>query len=168
MKTNATQAPLARARMRGRRPRTFVFGSIPAGLMVTLLAAQYLTGEAVNLFVHAPLLPFAAAQPMTAATVLRVALTLGRDGVLLGTHVLLGVAIGAIALVAVVLAALSGSARVLAWSVVSAVAVVISGVAGMTFVMGGQHAGASATMAAGFLVAFAASFLQLLASRRCH
>ncbi len=127
-------------------------GAGAAVAMLAVLSAQFLLGMGVNLTVH------------VAHARLGVGSMMGdmRGQPLLMIHMLLGMLTAVLALIAVVGAAASARAAVTLPAAVGLVAVLVAGYGGIRFLLTGSN-GASFTMAAGFVVAYAAYFVELVA-----
>lgn len=128
-----------------------------AALMVAVLSLQFLLGMGVNLTVHVAHARFGFGSMMSVM----------RGKPLLMVHMMLGMLTAALALVAAVAAGVSGRTVVAASGVVGFLAVLVAGYGGIRFLLSGGAA-ASFTMAAGFLVAYAAYFIELVALVRLH
>lgn len=122
-----------------------------ATTILALLTAQFLLGMAVNLTVHAPHARFAVGSMMAVM----------RGQPLLMIHMMIGMLV---ALLALLLALIATSAR-RPGTAISAICglagVLVAGYGGIRFLLSGGN-GASFTMATGFLVAYAAYFIELL------
>lgn len=127
---------------------------ITAMLVLGVLAVQFLLGMDVNLFVHLPDPGYSVGMG-------------GMMGVMAGSpalmvHMLLGILLAILGLVAVLTAATTGRTGVLVSSVVGALGIVVAGLGGIRFLMYGQGTVASFVMAVGFLVALLAFVFELL------
>lgn len=119
--------------------------------MLGLLGVQFLLGMAVNLYAQ-----LAAAGGGMAAMM--------RSGPLVVTHMMLGMLLGAGALLAVALAVPYGRQAV-GCAAVGLVGIVVAGLGGLLFLMDGQSNGASYLMAVGFLVAVAGYVAEIVEAR---
>lgn len=128
-----------------------------AALMVAVLSVQFMLGIGVNLTVHVAHARFGFGSMMS---------VMGGKPLLM-VHMMLGMLTAALALVAAVAAAVSGKTSVAASGVVGLLAVLVAGYGGIRFLLSGGNA-ASFTMATGFLVAYAAYFIELVALVRIH
>lgn len=126
-----------------------------AAAMVAVLSVQFLLGMGVNLTVHVAHAHFGIGSMMAVM----------RGQPLLMVHMMIGMLTAALALVAAVTAATSARAGVTVPAVVGLVAVLVAGYGGIRFLLTGGNT-ASFTMAAGFVVAYAAYFVELIALAR--
>lgn len=126
-----------------------------AAVMVALLSVQFLLGMGVNLTAHVPRARFGLGSMMG---------VMG-GGPLLMAHLWLGMLTAVAAVVTAVAAALTARAGVAVPGAAGLAAVLVAGYGGIRFLVTGGNA-ASFTMAAGFLIAYAAYFLQLVAVMR--
>lgn len=122
-----------------------------AAAMVVVLSVQFLLGMGVNLGVQVEHARFGLGSMMAAMY--------GKP--LLMVHMMLGMFTAALAVAAAVAAALSGRAGAATSGIVGLLAVLVAGYGGVRFLLSGSDA-ASFTMAAGFVVAYAAFFVELL------
>lgn len=125
--------------------------------MLTILSLQFILGMYLNLYVSIPSYP--SFGPMGSRMLAMMALGLRRPWVMV--HLVMGVLILGLALAIVAGSALTRADGARARAVVGALAVSVAAYGGMTFLMAGQHNGASFLMAAGWLAAFLA-YLSLI------
>ena len=123
--------------------------------MVAVLSVQFLLGMGVNLTVHVAHARFGVGSMMAVM----------RGQPLLMVHMMLGMLTAVLAVVAAATAATSARAGVTVPAVVGLLAVLVAGYGGIRFLLTGGNA-ASFTMAAGFVVAYAAYFVELVALAR--
>lgn len=128
-----------------------------AALTVAVLSLQFLLGMGVNLTVHVAHAGFSMGSMMSAMG--------GKP--LLMVHMMLGMLTAVLALVAAVSAAVSGRTTAAVLGAVGLLAVLVAGYGGIRFLLSGGNL-ASFTMAAGFLVAYAAYFIELIVLVRLH
>lgn len=128
------------------------FVSVIAVTMILLLTIQFLLGMGVNLTVHVS----------HANSGFGSMMTIMRGSPLLMIHMMLGIFSAAVALVALVATRSGTSAILLASGVVGLVAVLVAGYGGIRFLIGGGSA-SSFIMATGFIFAYAAYFVQVIA-----
>ena len=122
-----------------------------AAAMVGVLTVQFLLGIGVNLTVHVPHAHFGVGSMMAAM----------RGQPLLMVHMMIGMLTAVLALAAAATAAASARAGVTVTAVIGLVAVLVAGYGGIRFLLTGGNA-ASFTMAVGFVVAYAAYFVELV------
>jgi hypothetical protein len=121
--------------------------------MLVMLAAQFLTGMYVNLYVQLP----------TGTGTAAMAAALG-SGLLFLVHGLLGVMLVVGAPMMLMMGAVGG-ARMAVWPAIGLVGVLLAGLGGVLFVVAGHADAFSLVMAIGFLVA-AAGYVGQLANAR--
>lgn len=127
-------------------------GAGAAVAMLAVLSVQFLLGMGVNLTVHVAHARFGFGSMMGVM----------RGQPLLIVHMMIGMLAAVLALIAVLSAAASAKAAVTAPAAVGLVAVLVAGYGGIRFLLTGSNA-ASFTMAAGFVVAYAAYFVEVVA-----
>lgn len=126
-----------------------------AAAMVVVLTVQFLLGMGVNLTVHVAHARFDVGSMMGVM----------RGQLLMMIHMMIGMLTAVLALVAVVAAVTLARAGVTVSAVVGLLSVLVAGYAGIRFLLTGGNT-ASFTMAAGFVVAYAAYFVELVALAR--
>lgn len=122
-----------------------------AALTLAVLSVQFLLGMGVNLTVQVAHAGFSMGSMMSVM----------RGKPLLMVHMMLGMLTAVLALVAAVSAAISGRTTAAVSGAVGLLAVLVAGYGGIRFLLTGGNT-ASFTMAAGFLVAYAAYFVELV------
>lgn len=120
-----------------------------------VLAVQFLLGMYVNLYVNLP--PVSSGARRVGESMMGGFGTMFSPGrPVLMAHMMLGMLLVAIGVVALVVAAGSRDRFAIAWSAAGLAALLIAGYGGISFFMFGQDNGASYLMAVGFLASFAA------------
>lgn len=120
--------------------------------MLTILSLQFILGMYLNLYVSIPSYP--SFGPMGSRMLAMMTLGFHRPWVMV--HLVMGFLILGLALAIVAGSAWTRADGARARALVGALAVSVAAYGGMTFLMAGQHNGASFLMAAGWLAAFLA------------
>lgn len=127
---------------------------ITAMLVLGVMAVQFVLGMDINLFVHLPGTGYSVGMGGMMGVM--------TDSPALMVHMMLGILLAILGLVAVLTAATTGRAGVVISSAAGAVGIVVAGLGGIRFLMYGQGNVASFVMAVGFLVALLAFVFELL------
>jgi hypothetical protein len=131
-------------------------------IVLLLLAVQFALGIYANLYVAFPA-PRSSTSLMPGMSVNGMSTVMDHVGLML--HNVLGILLVLLGIVAFTFALRTASSVAIGLASVGLAALIGAGIAGMVFVMSGQPNGASYLMAIGFLVAFAAYFLELVELR---
>ncbi|MHB8293365.1 MAG: hypothetical protein ACYDH5_01765 [Acidimicrobiales bacterium] len=127
------------------------FAAAATTVMIVILSVQFLLGMGVNLTVNVAHAHFGLSSMMG----------IMRGKPLLMVHMMLGMLVAVLAIITAVAAGVTGRGPVLVPGLVGLAAVLVAGYGGIWFLLTGGNA-ASFTMATGFIIAYAAYFIEMV------